>query len=237
MNKISVIVALVFISTYLTTEVVKAQSTTSAEVAPSTVENNSVVPTTPETTRSDNRTEIREDRAANRTERQEEREINRAERQEIRQERQAELTEVRQQRVINLAANVSNRFDATISRLFKIVERLESRLIKLESNGADISGAQASLRQASANLTEARSLMLTIDTEVNAATTSNNPRAAWQAVKARYQQVAELIRSAHANLRQAVAQIKTPSSAAPIRQIPDPSQPSTPDINQPTLSE
>jgi len=132
----------------------------------------------------------------------------RSERQELRQLRQQELTETRQQRIKNLAANLSNRLDAAIARLFQIVGRIETRLTKLESAGADISTARASLRRASANLTEARSLMSNIDTQVNDATTSNTPYLAWQPVREHYVQVAELVRQAHRELRQTIAEAK-----------------------------
>jgi exonuclease VII small subunit len=129
-------------------------------------------------------------------------------RQELRSTRQQTVNEVRQQRIKNLAANLSNRLEAAIARLFQIVDRIESRLIKLESNGVDISAAQTSLRRASANLAEARSQMQNIDQAVNDATTSNTPLLAWTQVKERYTRVAQLIRQAHSELRQSLAEAK-----------------------------
>lgn len=142
-------------------------------------------------------------------ERAETREIRQEARQDLRTERREALNEIRQERVRNLAANLSNRLEAASARLFQIIDRTESRLIKLQAAGADIGNAQASLRRASASLTEARSLMADIDREVNAATTSNTPLQTWRPLKERYAKVAGLIRQASRELREAVAHAKS----------------------------
>lgn len=169
------------------------------------------------TTALDERREAVEGRQAIQQARAEERtdarEIRQETRQEVLTERREALTELRQQRIRNLAANLSNRLEAAISRLFQIVERTESRLLKLEATGVDVSTAKASLRRASASLTEAKSLMANIDVRVNAATTSNTPHLAWQPIKEQYAKVAELIRQAHRELRQALAEAKNALAA------------------------
>lgn len=124
-------------------------------------------------------------------------------------ERKTALQEVRQQRIINLSANISNRMDSAIARLFTIIERLEQRILKLQEQGFITSPAEEKVREAARNLAEARTMMQNIDTEVVEATTSAEPVGRWQSVRETYLNVGKLIRQAHANLRSAVELLKT----------------------------
>lgn len=145
--------------------------------------------------------------------RQKEWQENRAENQAARQaptaERQSALSLVRQQRITNLAANISNRMDAAITRLFSIIDRLETRIVTLTQRGVDTAAAEAALQRASLSLAEAQSLMSDIDTLVYQATTSEQPAADWQPLKERYRTVAGLIRTTHTELRAVIAALKT----------------------------
>jgi exonuclease VII small subunit len=136
-------------------------------------------------------------------------------RQELRTERQEALSEIRQQRIINLAANISNRMDAAVERLFAIIGRLESRIAKLELAGQDTTRARTSLQSASQSLAEARGLLSDIDSAVIAATTSEEPYTAWQELRTRYQSIAERIRNTHSFLRDTLTALKTPTASVP----------------------
>lgn len=151
--------------------------------------------------RQQERSELIEERQEVRTERVEERV-------ELRNERQSVLTNVRQQRVLNLSANISNRMEAAIDRLFNIVERLEERILKLNTNGVDTEAASAKLREAAQLLASARATLGNIDTLVTEATTSPEPKTAWQAVRAVYQEAGAKIRAGHQALRETVALLK-----------------------------
>ena len=142
-------------------------------------------------------------------------EENQEARQELRTERRAALSEVRQQRIINLAANISNRMDAAVARLFTIIDRLESRLQKLEQQGVDTAAAKSSLQEAAQSLAEAKTALADIDTAVYNATTGEEAYTAWQDLRAHYQSIATSIRSTHASLRAVIAALKT--------SLPDPS--------------
>jgi hypothetical protein len=127
---------------------------------------------------------------------------------ELRSERRAALTEVRQKRIINLAANLSNRMDASTERLFSIISRLETRIQKLEQNGVVTDAAEDKLREAAQAIAEAKSLLGDIDTLVYSATTSEAPQADWQNLRTHYQTIATKIREAHALLRETIALLK-----------------------------
>lgn len=153
-----------------------------------------------------------ETRMASSSERMEERQASSTLRQEnrteLRNERQAALNELRQKRVLNLSANISNRMEAAISRLYNIVARLETRIATLKNNGVETSAAEAKLREAASYLSEAKALISNIDSLVNEATTSTEPQKRWANVRTTYQNTGSKIRSAHQALRETVALLK-----------------------------
>ncbi len=131
------------------------------------------------------------------------------ERQKLREQRQVALTEVRQARVLNLAANISNRMEAAIERLYDIVGRFEARINKLKVSGVNTSAAEEKLRSAVQLLSKARATIGNIDTLVQNATTSNQPKTDWQNVKETYLEAGRLIRESHQALRETIALLKT----------------------------
>lgn len=134
---------------------------------------------------------------------------NRTERQEMRDERQSALSLQRQQRVINLAANVSNRMDAAIERLYTILERFESRITKMKATGIDTTMAEAELRSASQHLATARATLATIDNAVQTATSATDPQNRWQVVKTTYHAAGESIRASHQALRTTLSLLRS----------------------------
>lgn len=138
---------------------------------------------------------------------------NQAARQAIREERNSALTAVRQQRITNLAANISNRLEAAITRLFSIINRLDTRILTMKQRGIDTATAETALQRASLSLAEAQNLMRDIDILVYEATTSEQPYTAWQPLMERYRTVANLIRSTHSELRTVIASLKSAAQA------------------------
>lgn len=148
------------------------------------------------------------ERGENLEARQEAREERVETRQAVRADRQAALSEIRQQRILNLSANVSNRMDAAVARLFSVIERLETRIVKMKEVGLDTAAAEAKLREAAEQVASARALLSNIDTLVYNATTSEQPLTNWQEVRTTYQEVARLIRASHQSLRETIALLK-----------------------------
>jgi hypothetical protein len=131
------------------------------------------------------------------------------ERQKLREQRQVALEEVRQARVLNLAANISNRMEAAIERLYDIVGRFEARINKLKVSGVNTSAAEEKLRSAVQLLSKARATLGNIDTLVQNATTSTQPKTDWQKVRVTYLEAGKLIRESHQALRETIALLKT----------------------------
>jgi hypothetical protein len=147
-------------------------------------------------------------RASTTEQRQETRAENVEQRQTLRLERQTALQDVRQQRVLNLSANISNRMDGAIERIFTIITRVEQRIEKLKAAGADTAAAEVKLRESAQLLAEARTAIANIDNLVYNATTSAEPITAWQNVKGVYKEAGGLIRSSHATLKEVVSLLK-----------------------------
>jgi exonuclease VII small subunit len=113
-----------------------------------------------------------------------------------------------QERITNLAANISNRFDGIIARLENIHDRLETRIIKLEESGADVSQARQSLNKSSEAIDRARGELRGIDEAVAYVVGSPDPKTAWQQVRLTFISARTEVRTAHTELRNTVANLK-----------------------------
>ena len=121
-----------------------------------------------------------------------------------------------QERIINLAANISNRFEGLIARLDNIAGRLQKRIDKLESEGYDMSSARASLDSARSSLSAAKNDLSGIDAKVTGAIGSVDPRGKWREVRATYLRARDHVRAAHSSLRDTIRNLKTaPQSSTP----------------------
>jgi hypothetical protein len=124
-----------------------------------------------------------------------------------------------QSRLTNLTANMSNRMDATNSRLQNVADRLASRLQKMSDAGMDVSKAQSSLNAAKGHLDSAQKNMSNIDTEVTAFVGSTHPRDYWSDLKFIYISTKDDLTAAHTEilttitLAQAAETLITPNSS------------------------
>ena len=130
--------------------------------------------------------------------------------------RDAVLTKRIQERIINLAANISNRFDGLIARLDNIAGRLQKRIDKQRSEGYDVSAAETSLAIARTELNSAKEEMRTIDTSVRQAIGSVDPRGEWRGVRVKFLTTRDHIKAAHGALRKTTTLLKTTTPGAPL---------------------
>ena len=135
----------------------------------------------------------------------------------------AVLTRRIQERIINLAANISNRFDGLIARLENIANRLQKRIDKERAEGYDMSAAEASLTTARSELTAAKEQMRDIDTSVLGAVGSVDPRGEWRVVRVQFLTARDHIKASHAALRETILNLK----GAPVGLPPAPTATST----------
>lgn len=129
---------------------------------------------------------------------------------------QSVLSERAQERITNLAANISNRFDGIVARLENIHNRLETRIIKLEESGADVSQARQSLTKSHEALNRAKGELRGIDEAVAYVVGSPNPKTAWQQVRLTFISAREEVRTAHTELRNTVANLKNVQPATTV---------------------
>lgn len=127
----------------------------------------------------------------------------------------AVLTKRIQERIINLAANISNRFDGLIARLENIANRLQVRIDKERSEGYDMSAAETSLSTARSELAAAKAEMRDIDTSVLAAVGSVDPRGEWRGVRVQFLTARDHIKASHTALRETILNLKGASLGLP----------------------
>jgi hypothetical protein len=164
------------------------------------------MPTTPRELEMMNRSSLEERKAQMEAKRME-MQVNQA-------ERRAALEEMAQKRISYLAATMSNRMEEAIARMTQVIERIESRIIKLNERDVDTSEAERYLAATKSDLRTAAATLASIDTEVVTAITSTDPRNAWARVQTIYQSARDAIRSAHGNIRSAIEALKVALQAA-----------------------
>lgn len=113
---------------------------------------------------------------------------------------QVVLSPLAQTRITNLAANVSNRLDATLRRLTNVQDRITTRLAKLNQTGTNTDAATAELQVATGHLDVARAHLSTIDREVAAFIGSSNPKAGFIRLKTTYTTIYTELVAAHRSL-------------------------------------
>lgn len=129
--------------------------------------------------------------------------------------RKAALQPIAQTRITNLAANLSNRLDASVRRLSNVAARLEQRINKMEAEGFVVTEARNSHREALAQLQVATISLQSIDAEVAAFVGSSDPRTAWVRLEIIYGTIGAQVITAHAALRESVQALESAPLPAP----------------------
>jgi hypothetical protein len=119
-----------------------------------------------------------------------------------------ELQAQRKTRIVNLCANMSNRFEAVVNRLQTIATRIDSRIAKLEGEGRDITAAKNAVADARVALKEATAALATIDETVNVFVTSEDPQAKWSDVRKTFVSIHKNLMDARQSLRTAIGALK-----------------------------
>jgi len=125
----------------------------------------------------------------------------------------AALSATAQTRITNLAANISNREDATVRRIQNVTTRLESRLATMKAAGKDVLTAESKVTDAKTNLGLAKSSLNTIDKAVATFVGSSNPKESWNNLKSIYITINTNIKAAYEALKDAVTAAETAGDA------------------------
>jgi len=133
-----------------------------------------------------------------------------------RADRKAVLQASAQTRITNLSANLSNRMDAAVNRMQNVIDRLTSRINKLNELGIDTSTALDSLDKAQQEIDQAKTVLSTIDDDVANFVGSEDPRANWQKLKLTFTEIRDSIKASHQSLRATVENLKKAIAKAKI---------------------
>jgi len=123
-----------------------------------------------------------------------------------------ELTTSERRRVTNLAANLSNYYEAMIARLEQIADRLERRIARYDTTGYDLTLAAEQVQVAKTSLLIAATTMADIDSAIHNVVTNATPLNAWQDAKTIYQSVHTEITTAKTALTEAAYLVRTITS-------------------------
>ncbi|MCD5382193.1 MAG: hypothetical protein LR017_02645 [Candidatus Pacebacteria bacterium] len=137
-----------------------------------------------------------------------------------------------QNRLTNLSHNIITRMGAAIERLRNITDRMLSRIDTLEAQGIDTGASKDTLGDVHTGLDTAEAMLSSLASDVEDAVSSDDPRAAFQSVKATMDDVRDIITQSHALLRQGVEKLKTAvRDARPEPGTELPPAPDTPDTD------
>ncbi|MEL6805219.1 MAG: hypothetical protein AAFO91_15720 [Bacteroidota bacterium] len=125
------------------------------------------------------------------------------------------LSAEQQTRIINLAANISNKMEATVERLTQISSRMLARNNLLDIEPEVRSEVDRTIGRVDPLLNEARGILGSMDTRVREAVTAENPREAWRSVRALYLSSKQNLRDVKGLLVSSHTLMKDPSSFTP----------------------
>ncbi len=121
---------------------------------------------------------------------------------------QTKLSGAKQTRIINLCANISNRFEATLARLENITKRLEARMRIMNTQGLQVDDAAILLLEVQTTLNTARVQLENIDSEVFAVATGDNPQSSWKQLRTTFTKTYKTIQQAQEQLKEVVILLK-----------------------------
>jgi hypothetical protein len=127
---------------------------------------------------------------------------------------QSGLTAEEQTRAINLAANMSNKLDAAILRFETISTRLQSRIIKMETDGYNMALIWPHLSAVNKNMEQARLLMGGMPS-IAELVASENPKAEWAAARGKFLEVKAELQSAKQSLMLTITEMKAAAAKGP----------------------
>jgi hypothetical protein len=122
------------------------------------------------------------------------------------------LNEREQERIINLAANITNRMEATIERLRDITKRLESRANKVTPDPFDVTDvAKSRITYSLEYLDQASESLDGMDELIYNTVTSDNPMTNWPLIKEGYARAKESINLAYNDILGVYGRLHNPT--------------------------
>jgi len=123
-------------------------------------------------------------------------------------EHRAALSDARQTRLATFIKNFQDRVLDATEKLWDIHDRIETRAQELALRGVDVAITTEKLREAEAKLTEVTELLAGIDTNVEYALTSDEPKTDLAELRTLFGTIRDLLKETRELLREAVAALK-----------------------------
>jgi len=136
-------------------------------------------------------------------------------------ERREKLAEKAKERIKAYAERIIKRMNAALDRLEKIGNRVETRLDKLEEKGVDVLEARTLLEQSRREIADSRDFIAEIESKMQTASTSDNPREAMETIRGLLKEARESIKGAHKALVEAIKAAKASVKTAKPETVDD----------------
>lgn len=137
------------------------------------------------------------------------------------------LSDRAKERIINLAANMSNRMDATVERFEQIEARVQRRMEILVAEEFDTEQAAVHFVKAQTTLEQAKQELETIDDAVIGMIGSPTPYEMWLGTRSKYRRITTDLRTVQTALIDTVQLLKTVRKVSVIEQQVDSESPTT----------
>ena len=124
------------------------------------------------------------------------------------EERQAKLSDRRKQNIQNHIERIIDRMEAAVERLRSLAAKIEDRITRLESEGADVAALRVLLAEATSSIDSADVILETVAAELRAAPETDNPAQAMGNARTVLEDVKTALREAHAALVEIVVELK-----------------------------
>ena len=122
------------------------------------------------------------------------------------------LSEAEQTRVTNLAANISNKMEATVKRLVNISLRMQARNAQSEAPEVVIQEVDRQLRRINPLINEVEGITQAMDGRIDEMVHSENPAERWRNIRTLYLSGKNNLREAHIIMVGAYNLLEDPSS-------------------------
>jgi actin filament associated protein 1 len=123
-------------------------------------------------------------------------------------EKRKKLSAKRKDRIKAYIERILNRFRTAIGRLEKLADRVDSRIVKLEEKGLDLSKAKQLLAEARIEVESAKSALGGLLVKTDTALGENEPKTAFVGVKEILNGAKQDIKDAHKKLVEAIRAVK-----------------------------
>ena len=123
---------------------------------------------------------------------------------------EAKLLEIRKRKVLTLFKITNNRYSAAITRLEKLIDRINSRLAIYKNDNPDLNTAaiESQIETASTILVEAKTSLEAVNINIETVLESENPKESFTVLKDELKDTKDMLKEVHSILVHVIGDIK-----------------------------